>query len=311
MRFVFTGAAAAVLLTACATQSTHYDPILPFSGSAESLNTISIPSGAMPEKAHGLDTPTDYNQISNTAMNQAMANPGISPGAGAAGGVIAMLVIAAIDASVDANRNKKINNYLEAQGVDAQAIFQTALEESLLAHGYLPSAIEAERDKQRVFDHASISEDENDATLVITLNHYGYRISGQGWIPSAMASVELRSNADGNLLLKDSIGIASITKPFVPANAPQLFSSTGGDIVLLPTDTRYIFKNPNEIVTEDSALGAEALQDVLARLATGITQMLPAKLTADLEEDVDQETTPDTVAETPAPDLETNLPDAL
>jgi hypothetical protein len=251
----------AACLTACATSAPVYDPVIPFESASAGVTAFTVPGDSVPEKAVGLDVPTDYSYISSTAMNQAMyAVPGASVGAAAAGGFLAVLIIAAVDAGIDADRNGKINKFLDAQHFDAESIFYSALKSELEKGGYVMAVV----------DGATAAPGKG-AVLDVDITHYGYQIDGVSWIPTVFANVTVKDE-NGKLLLKDAVALGGPAAQFMPAAVE--ISPLGGDSVILPYNPRYIFKDVDSIVTGDPAVSVGALKFALESAAVGVARLV-------------------------------------
>lgn len=273
MRKFALGAVGLVVMAGCATPPAPvYDPVLPFDGAG--VSSLTIMADPMPERAVGLDVPTDYSTLGTNAMNQAMyAVPGASPAAAGAGAAIGILIVAAIDAGIDSARNGRINSFLETRGIDPRAVFAEALRSELNSQGYTVTLGDQPRSTPRaLFKPDQAQAVSTDASVDVFIHHYGFQIvPGRGWAPTVVAEVIAREAGTGRVLMRDTVvqGMPGQYFAFAPA-----FALLNGDALIVPYDPMFVFADIDEAVDTRADDGARAIESSLRQVAAGVAQLI-------------------------------------
>lgn len=270
MKKIALGVIGVVALAGCATEPAPvYNPVLPYDGAA--VSSLTVMADPAPERAVGLDIPTDYSALSTTAMNQAMyAVPGISPAAAGAGGLIGVLIVAAVDASVDAARNSRINGFLEQRGIDARVVFSEALQANLAAEGYSVTVGDQPRTGRALFASTQAQAVSTDASIDVLIRYYGLQIvPGRGWAPTAVADVVVREAGTGRILVRDTVVQGMPSPGFASVMSPAY-----GDAVIVPYDPLLVFESVDDMVDTRPDDGARAMETTLRQVAAGVAMLV-------------------------------------
>ncbi len=120
------------------------------------------------------------------------------------------LIGALVDASMKANRDSKFAGLLQAQGVDATAIFLADLKRAVTSHGYAAVDVSATRPKSDLLKtYPPAGTDAVDAYLDVVVFNYGYVASGIGDSSPYRPFVNLRCRlvraGDGATLMEDTV----------------------------------------------------------------------------------------------------------
>jgi len=215
--------------------------------------------------------------VSN-ATAQSMVNSGqVSPAAGAAGGILGALVVAAIDAGVDANRNGKINQMLEGQSFDAQAVFETALLDAL-KNGNITPAYQKEAvrpDKDEFFTVSASPDAPLDAAMDVIIYQYGFTIDSIGWRPSISAQVQLHDTHTGELLMNEFVSYGRLATIPPTIEVPGSYSvGIGQPTIIVPFDPSNNFANVNAYTRDDPARAAATLTKAMEATAQKIASLI-------------------------------------
>jgi hypothetical protein len=269
MKRVLSGLVGIASLAACATPPPPpvYNPVLPYEGAG--VSSLTIMADPVPERAVGLDIPTDYSALTNNAINQAMyAVPGASPAAAGAGGLIGVLIVAAIEASIDAARNNQINSFLEARGIDPRAVFAEALRSELTAQGYTVALGDQPRPAPRALFAPEQARAVNTDASVDGLQI----VPGRGWAPTVVAEVVVREAGTGRVLMRDSV-VQGMPEAIYVA-APYYFSPLNGDALIVPYDPMFVFADVNAAVGTRGDDGARAMEASLRQVAVAVARLI-------------------------------------
>jgi hypothetical protein len=163
----------------------------------------------------------------------------------------------------DAGSDRKVRDFLAAQGFDARAVFAAALQAELGALGYAVS----------VGDGAGGPTGQG-AVLKADVTRHGFQQVGGAWRPAVFASVTAMS-ASGDVLLRDRVSFGDVVAPAF-AHAPL-----GEDVVILPDDPANSFRDIDAIVAGDPARPVAALRVALEATAKGVARLVGASLTAE------------------------------
>ncbi|MCI4646292.1 MAG: hypothetical protein MRY64_16040 [Hyphomonadaceae bacterium] len=257
------------LLAGCASPPPVYNPVLPFEGSADRLDGLTILPGALPEKPTIIDAPM-YNAEAMNQATQNQVNAGTaSPGQAAAGGIIGGLIIMAIDGAIDANRNSTFREILAATDYDGEAVFREALEASLAERGYAPVFAEGERSRRMFFQDAEMAALTNDVAFDILVNQYGYSLTLGGWAPSIEVNIKATETSTGEVLIDDSLRYGTVMG--------EMWSATA-TIINLPYDTEYYFASVDDMQAAPEKV-AEGLDTALSNMASAIASLIPERET--------------------------------
>jgi hypothetical protein len=241
---------AALAVSACAT--TTYTPT-PYDRSSAGVSSLFVVDDAFPEEP----------QIQKLATNGANLAGAMAAQAGLAG-LLVGAVVAGVEGGIAADQTKRMRVALQAQGFDAEAIFDKALETALTESGYTYRAVEISRNKNRELIEfvPNPNAEAGSAVLDVSASGYGYQLVGDGttWRPFVSAVVRVSDTKDPTKVLLDNRVV------YNPVATPDV-------IVNLPADEAYSFEKMDALEA-DPAKAAEGLKRAIEATAAAVAQLL-------------------------------------
>ena len=250
MKKVIASLVVLALVSGCAAGPSYHPT--PFDHASSGVSTIQVIDHILPAQPRITKLATNGENMMNAASGAGLA------------GLLVVAVAGSIELGVYNDQNTKVNAALATQNIDAEALFETTLQDDLKAQNFQVSTVAMTRPENRTLVVVAPQKDAPAGSAVLDVNGsgYGYQYVGgpNKWRPYVSLQIHMVDAKDPTKVLLDN---------FVTYNAVVPSALT----VNIPLDDTYAFSKVEEIQA-DPKKAADGIRAAIVASAHATAQLL-------------------------------------